>query len=440
MKAKFIWSAVIHSIAVSFFANCYLIIQRYPDSLYGLIPLFLLTCCVSGAAWVKAPTSRCCLHGTILLYAFCTALVVSILCHIPIALLTLPGDYMTMVWSAAACAGVLFVVFWVGILCVYLTSAQLGFKLRLKGLLCGLIPIYNLVVLAAILKTTTEECLYEMEKDQCNKQRKGQQLCATKYPILLVHGVFFRDTKLLNYWGRIPWELQANGAQIFYGNQPSALSIADSAAVLKTRILEILEQTGAEKVNIIAHSKGGLDCRYAIAKLGISDRVASLTTVNTPHRGCQFADYLLTKVPVDFKNKVANAYNAALRRLGEKEADFLAAVNDLTDSHCKQLDAEMPTPEGVFCQSIGSVLATANSGIFPLSLSYHLVNYFSGENDGLVSVDSFSWGEKYTLLRSSGSKGISHCDIIDLTRVNIPDFDVREFYVELVSDLKNRGL
>jgi hypothetical protein len=117
--------------------------------------------------------------------------------------------------------------------------------------------------------------------------------------------------------------------------------------------------------------------------------------------------------------------------LGEKEADFLAAVNDLTDAHCKQLDAEMPTPEGVLCQSIGSVLSSASSGIFPLSLSYHLVNYFSGENDGLVSEDSFAWGEKYTLLRASGKKGISHSDIIDLTRENIPEFDVREFYVKL---------
>ena len=440
MKSKLVLSAVVHSIIIGILANSFLLIRACPSVLFALVPLFLLACIFSGASWVKAPTSRSCLHGTILLYAFCIALAISILYHIPLAIWTIPADYMTLVWSGAVCVGVLFVVFWIGILCVYLTSAQLGFRLRLKGLLCGLIPVYNLIVLSAILKTVSEECIFEMEKDQQNKQRIDLRLCATKYPILLVHGVFFRDSKLLNYWGRIPWELETNGAQIFYGNQPSALSIADSAAVLKERILQILAETGAEKVNIIAHSKGGLDCRYAIAKLGMADYIASLTTVNTPHRGCQFADYLLTKVPVDFKNKVANTYNAALRKLGEKEADFLAAVNDLTDAHCKQLDAEMPAPEGIFCQSIGSVLSSASSGVFPLSLSYHLVNHFSGENDGLVSEDSFSWGEKYTLLRSSGKKGISHCDIIDLTKENIPDFDVREFYVSLVCDLKNRGL
>ncbi|MBQ5865739.1 MAG: triacylglycerol lipase [Oscillospiraceae bacterium] len=360
--------------------------------------------------------------------------------HIFLATQTIPDDHMTLVWSLVLCAGVLFVVFWVGILCVYLTSAQLGFRLRLIGLLCGLIPIANLVALFFILKTTSAECMFEIGKDQYNKQRKCQQVCATKYPILMVHGVFFRDTKFFNYWGRIPKELEINGATIFYGNHPSAASVAESAAALKERILQILDETGAEKVNIIAHSKGGLDCRYAIAQFNIADCVASLTTVNTPHRGCLFADYLLTKIPSDTKDRVAKTYNTALRKLGEKDADFLAAVNDLTDAYCQQLDNQMPTPEGVFCQSIGSVLRKAGNGKFPLNFSYHLVKYFSGENDGLVSEDSFAWGETYTLLRSTGKRGISHGDMIDLNRENIPGFDVREFYVGLVKDLKNRGL
>ena len=63
-----------------------------------------------------------------------------------------------------------------------------------------------------------------------------------------------------------------------------------------------------------------------------------------------------------------------------------------------------------------------------------------GENDGLVGESSFAWGEKYTLLRSKGTRGISHGDVIDLNRENIRDFDVRAFYSELVSDLRNRGL
>jgi triacylglycerol lipase len=79
-------------------------------------------------------------------------------------------------------------------------------------------------------------------------------------------------------------------------------------------------------------------------------------------------------------------------------------------------------------------------GQFPLNLSYRYVKNFDGENDGLVGEASFAWGEKYILLRSKGTRGISHGDVIDLNRENIRDFDVRAFYSELVSDLRNRGL
>ena len=215
--------------------------------------------------------------------------------------------------------------------------------------------------------------------------------------------------------------------------------MADSAAELKSRITEILAETGAEKLNIIAHSKGGLDCRYAISKLGISNQVASLTTINTPHNGCLFADYLLNKIPSTAKNKVANTYNSTLRKFGDTNPDFLAAVNDLTDSYCKQLNNELSTPQGIYCQSVGSVLAKATNGKFPLNLSYHLVKHFSGENDGLVDETSFKWGDNYILLRPTEKRGISHGDMIDLNRQNFKGFDVREFYVKLVNELKNKG-
>ena len=69
-----------------------------------------------------------------------------------------------------------------------------------------------------------------------------------------------------------------------------------------------------------------------------------------------------------------------------------------------------------------------------------LAAHFGGANDGLVSEPSFKWGEKYTFLTTSTDRGISHGDVIDLNRENIKDFDVREFYVQLVSDLRERGL
>lgn len=438
----FVFALVLYSIVVSFIANSYAIVQQEPLSLFVLIPVFLFINIFAGCSILKTKRKslKICFHGTILLVSFYIALIVSAICQIIIALETVPNNYMLFVWSLVFCVFVNFVIFWNGIICVYLTSTQLGIKTRVIGIICGMIPIANLVALFFIIKTTITECLVESKKEKINKQRHDLKICATKYPILLVHGVFFRDTKYFNYWGRIPDELETNGATIFYGNHHSASSVADSAAELKSRITEILSETGAKKLNIIAHSKGGLDCRYAISNLGISDRVASLTTINTPHNGCLFADYLLSKIPSSTKNKVADTYNLTLKKFGEPNPDFLAAVNDLTDNYCNKLNIELSTPKDVFCQSVGSVLTKATSGKFPLNLSYHLVKYFSGENDGLVDETSFKWGENYILLRPTEKRGISHGDMIDLNRQNLKGFDVREFYVNLVSDLKSKGL
>lgn len=437
----FVFAFILYAVAISFIANSYVFVQQAPQSLFFLIPIFLFVNIFAGCFLLKTKRKslKICCHGTVLLVSFYISVIVSIIYQIIIAIKTIPDNYMLFVWSLIFCICVNFVIFWNGIICVYLTSTQLGIKIRVVGIICGMIPIANLVALFFIIKTTITECLVESKKEKINKQRHDLKICATKYPLLLVHGVFFRDTKYFNYWGRIPGELETNGATIFYGNHQSASSVADSAAELKSRIIEILAETGAEKLNIIAHSKGGLDCRYAISKLDIGDKVASLTTINTPHNGCLFADCLLSKIPSSIKNKVADTYNSTLRKFGESNPDFLTAVNDLTDSACKQLNTEIPTPQGIYCQSVGSVLTKATSGKFPLNLSYHLVKYFSGENDGLVDETSFKWGENYILLRPTEKRGISHGDMIDLNRQNFHGFDVREFYVNLVSDLKNKG-
>ena len=269
--------------------------------------------------------------------------------------------------------------------------------------------------------------------------RAESEICKTKYPILLVHGVFFRDFRYVNYWGRIPKELQRNGATVYYGQQQSAAAVEDSGRELADRIRQILAETGCEKVNIIAHSKGGLDSRAAIAHAGCAPCVASLTTINTPHRGCIFAEYLLKKIPAAARQKIADTYNAALKRLGDEAPDFLAAVTDLTASACEARNAATPDAPGVFYQSVMSYCRKAQHGKFPLNMTYPIVKHFDGLNDGLVAVDSAKWGDQFTLLEPRGHRGISHGDVVDLNRENIPGFDVREFYVSLVADLKNRG-
>ncbi len=336
------------------------------------------------------------------------------------------------------------ILFWLGIIAVYVTSVQLGIKLRIIGIICGWIPVINIIVLLVIIKVSVSEAVFEKHKYKINKKRAGDKVCETKYPILMVHGVFFRDFKYLNYWGRIPDELIKNGATVYYGQHQSAASVENSAHELADRINEIVSTTGCEKVNVIAHSKGGLDIKTAIAKRGIADKGASVVTVNTPHKGCEFAEYLLNKAPESFRQKVASAYNNTLKKLGDPDPDFIAAVTDLTASGCKIIWDETSDfdykEHGIYTKSIGSCMKRARSGAFPLNMSYHLVKMFDGRNDGLVGEASFKWGEDYLFLENKKLRGISHGDMIDLNRENIPGFDVREFYVQLVSDLKARGI
>lgn len=442
MKTRFNISFYIYTILLSIIANSYLIIRNHPLALWLIVPLFLLINVLAGVFSLRTQSKRLtiCYHGSLLLSVFAISVLLSFIIHIVLAIQTIPENHTTFLWSSLFCIGVHVFLFWNGIICVYVTSGQLGVKHRVIGVICGMIPIANLFALNSIIRITLREVFFEAEKEQVNVARKAEQICATKYPLLLVHGVFFRDTKYFNYWGRIPKELEQNGAKIYYGNHSSAASVADSAAELSARIKEILKETGAEKINIIAHSKGGLDCRYALSELDMAPYIASLTTINTPHKGCLFADYLLTKIPEKTKSQVASLYNKTLKKLGEESPDFLLAVNNLTDSYCQELNTKLHTPSDVYCQSVGSVMPKAAGGTFPLNFSYHLVKYFDGPNDGLVSANSFEWGENYTLLEPAHNRGISHGDMIDLNRENIDGFDVREFYVKLVSDLKNRGL
>lgn len=330
-------------------------------------------------------------------------------------------------------------LFFVGIALVYVFGKQLGLRYRIWGLLLGWVPIANLIMLFIILGIVDEEIKVESKKIKLNEQRAEQKICQTKYPILLVHGVFFRDFPLLNYWGRIPDELKANGATIYYGGHNSASAVRNSAKELERKIKQIIEDTGCEKVNIIAHSKGGLDSRAAISLRGMAPYVASLTTINTPHRGCEFAEYLLNVIPEKEQKAVAATYNAAAEKLGDINPDFLAAVYDLTKDRCTTFNQEVLDSDQVYYQSVGSTLNRRVSGRFPLNYTYPLVKHFDGANDGLVGEKSFPWGADFRMLTVTGKRGISHGDMIDLNRENIRDFDVREFYVQLVADLKKKG-
>ncbi len=406
----------------------------------AVVTVFMVINIFPGIYRMRSQRYRILAGGSDLLIAFLAAMCIDIAVFIWLLFtfdfsLNLLKSIPFIITSVIACA----TVFWNGIIRVYLTSRQLRFSLRALGIIFGMWPVVNIIILLIIIGKTKNEAVFEARHDELETARQGQNICATKYPILLVHGVFFRDRYVFNYWGRIPGALERNGAELYYGKQQSALSVKGSAAELAVRIKEIIAETGAEKINIIAHSKGGLDSRYALSRLDCGKYVASLTTVNTPHRGCIFVDKVFESLSPEAQQKMANTYNAASRVRGDTDPDFLSAVGDLRKTSCDKLNEETPDCEGVYYQSVGSVTKNSRSGRFPMDISYPFVKKTDGENDGLVSIDSMKWGEKFYFIPANGRRGVTHSDVIDLNRENFDGFDVREFFVQLVADLKNMG-
>ena len=343
---------------------------------------------------------------------------------------------ITWILSTIVCVLVLGIVYLNGAIRVGLFSGQLSLLRKVLLFVFCWVPIVNLVVFFMVYIPLRSEYRFGVFKHNRNLARRDDRVCATRYPLLLVHGIFFRDWKLLNYWGRIADELLANGATIYYGKQQSSSSVENSAKELAAQITQIIETTPHEKVHIIAHSKGGLDARYAISCLGMDRYVASLTAVSTPHRGCRFARKALDNVPDAIVAQVSKQYERIFTLLGDKQPDFFGGVSELTDEVCANLNKRMPNKAGVLYQSVGTKMLNSRSAGVPLNLGFDIVKAIDGDNDGLVAVESMPWGESFLLIEPPGKRGISHADIIDQTRKDIEGFDVCELYVGIVQGLK----
>jgi len=300
------------------------------------------------------------------------------------------------------------------------------------------IPVVNLFFIVYLGSITKSEYKREYYRILNRDVRVDSAVCQTRYPLFMVHGAGFKDLRYFNYWGRIPGELKRHGATIYYGNQEAWATIEDNAEFLKERVLEIIQNTGCEKVNIIAHSKGGLDARYMISMLGMSNYVASLTTFATPHRGSKLID-IIYKLPKPIFNMIGKGLNRYFRLLGDKKPDIFTATEQLSNNFCEKFNKQVKNAEGVYYQSYATVMNNIFSD-YILTIPYLMLRLTEGKNDGLVSIESSKWGEFKGVLSTKHSRGISHGDIIDLRRNDYEGFDAREKYVEIVSELKNMGL
>ena len=294
-----------------------------------------------------------------------------------------------------------------------------------------------------------EEVLRWFGKDVSAKEERNSDSCATKYPVFFVHGVGFRDRKILNYWGSIPRLLEECGAKVFFSDHDAWANTEDAASQIVENLKKVLEEAEAEKVNVIAHSRGGIDIRYAISKFGINSNIASVTMISSPNRGSKTLDALYNFLGEKFFKFAAVFVNLWFKILGDKEPDFFTATYSLRASSMEKFNQEIKDDPSVPVQTFAGKMRGMLSDII-MSFTYFVLRFSDGDNDGIVGVESAKWGNFRGLLEGKGFFGLSHVQEVDGYRTNpalkehegLPagSKTIRDFYLSLVHELKEKEL
>ena len=232
----------------------------------------------------------------------------------------------------------------------------------------------------------------------------GCSYTKTKYPIVLEHGLSGFDELfgVYEYWYSIPWALQDGGAYVYVADTSPFNSSVERGEQLLAQVRQVIAITGKPRVNLIGHSQGGIDVRYVAAVR--PDLVASVTTVGSPHKGADLADYLRAHVQngsftqdvlVYFANSLGTVLNLLTGH--SNPLDAVAALDQLTATGMATFNAAYP--QGVPSTACGSGAASVNgvryyswggTGILTNALDVSdpalgLTSFFySMANDGLV--------------------------------------------------------
>ena len=255
-----------------------------------------------------------------------------------------------------------------------------------------------------------------------------------KYPLVLVHGVVAHDrTGRIKFWGRIPDVLSFRGIKVFMGNTDAWGDYESNALVLKATIENVLRETQSKKVNIIAHSKGGLDSRYLIWKHGFGGKVASLTTICTPHHGSEIADLIYGRKIIHTRatKKVMAIFGELY---GDTNPNLYNVNHQLTTARMKEFNDKVTMDDGVFYQSLYTTMDNAFDDL-TFFYTYLYVSKVRGKNDGIVSEHSARWGNNTVKING----GISHAEILDIKQRKISGMDIPGIYVEIVKWLRENG-
>jgi pimeloyl-ACP methyl ester carboxylesterase len=269
----------------------------------------------------------------------------------------------------------------------------------------------------------------------------GCELKSTRYPIVLVHGwTGFDQIGPLTYFYDVAATLEEAGFDVHIPVLDPYNSVEVRSVQLALQIQDILEQAHARKVNIIAHSQGGLDSRRAVSTLGFGDRISALVTIATPHQGTPIADIALGYLP----GPGQDALFFLLEYLGavgaDSRSDAEASFHSLSE-HYVQTTFNPENPDDPRVDYISWTGRTCPLGIqcgdicdVEIRWSYDLIYLQAGANDGMVPVTSGQWGDY------RGEIPADHFDEVgQLAGVTGPNFDHRQFYLDIARHLATYG-
>jgi triacylglycerol lipase len=190
--------------------------------------------------------------------------------------------------------------------------------------------------------------------------------------VVLIHGLFgFRKLLWIEYFHGVHQLYEEMGMRVLVPSLPWVGSIEQCAGSLAKQL-----ENESGPLHLVAHSMGGLDARRWISCLDGGTRVASLTTLSTPHRGSAASNHIC-QVRSPFR--------------------MFAGAHDLTTDKLERFNRDTPDRPDVIYRSYAATRPVEEQ---PWLVRHYgrIIQLIEGDNDSQVSVSSAVWGEHVATL------------------------------------------
>jgi triacylglycerol lipase len=187
-------------------------------------------------------------------------------------------------------------------------------------------------------------------------------------PVVLIHG----NGSNGGFWDRRGFTQILNEKKIPYNNSINlpTTTVARNGETLKNDILNVAKTMGVQNIQIVAHSKGGLDTREFLSSYYpalVKDKklkIHNFITLSTPHRGSVGADYIRAiELTRNFKleNENDRTKLAWWLTIGTNQDAYNANAN-LTTQWTEEFNKTNNLPKNINYKSVGADADINNNG------------------------------------------------------------------------------